>query len=83
MRTEDLTQKQTHDMEAGIVNQRQATRWSREEILVVRQQRLRHLLKYAKQHSKWYAKQLAHIDADNFTEAQLKDCPTLNKETLI
>jgi phenylacetate-coenzyme A ligase PaaK-like adenylate-forming protein len=58
-------------------------RWPRERIDAERQQRLRVLLAYAKRHSPWHARRLAHVDPNTFTEADLPRIPQMTKTDLI
>ena len=82
-RTEVLAALQTKDMEQQLHPEALTLRWTREKLLIERQQRLRKLLAHAKTNSSWYKEQLAHVDVDNFTEAELERLPILTKPVLM
>lgn len=57
--------------------------WSRKQIDVERQTRLRELIKVAKDKSPWQAKRLELINADTITEADLGEIPPMTKDDLM
>ncbi len=83
MNTANLAEKQNKAMEAQLPSAIRALSLSKKELTILRQQRLRALLGYVKQHSPWYKEKLAHIQPETFTEERLSEIPILTKTTLM
>lgn len=81
--TDELIAQHTKDMLQKIPESCAALTWSKDQLKAVRNLRLRKLLRYAKTHSPWYLKQLAHLNLEEFTEEQLSEIPPLDKATLM
>ncbi|MES2203615.1 MAG: hypothetical protein V4496_00190, partial [Pseudomonadota bacterium] len=54
--------------------------WHKKQIENYQLKRLRALLAYAKEHSSWYKKSLAHINANSFLLENLYEIPIITKE---
>ncbi len=80
---QQLVSKQTRDMELILPEQVQALHWTKEKLQAMRQTRLRQLLAYAKDNSRWYRHSLDKIDIENFTEERLTELPVLTKSLLM
>jgi phenylacetate-coenzyme A ligase PaaK-like adenylate-forming protein len=59
------------------------TRWPAERVRHEREQRLRELIRVAKERSPWHRARLAHIDADHVTEADLPSIPPMTKQDMM
>ncbi len=81
--TKKLVQMQTNDLTRCLAAFQANIHLSKEEIKQLRNERLRKLLIFAKQHSPWYQNSLAKIDIENFTEERLIEIPTVNRSTLM
>ncbi|KTD50331.1 coenzyme F390 synthetase [Legionella quinlivanii] len=81
--TYELRIKQTEDMLGQFERSYEALSWSKQRISEHRNYQLRKLLHYAKKHSPWYQKQLAHINLELFTEERLPEIPAMDKKTLM
>lgn len=57
--------------------------WSRQQIDAERQARLRELIRVAKDRSPWHAKRLTRVNANTFTEADLKAIPPMTRNDLM
>ena len=58
-------------------------RWPAERLRAEREQRLRELIRVAKERSPWHRARLAHIDADRVTEADLPSIPPMTKQDMM
>jgi phenylacetate-CoA ligase len=63
--------------EAGLVT------WPLERLLELRDERLRALVRHARQHSEWHRERLAGIDADALTGEDMTALPTMDKADLM
>lgn len=59
------------------------TRWPAEQLRDERKQRLRNLIRVAKERSPWHAARLTHIDADRVTEADMWSIPPMTKQEMM
>ena len=57
--------------------------WSADRLVADRQRRLREMLSFAAEHSKFHAERLAGVDLDSFTEADLPSLPIMTKADLM
>lgn len=80
---EQLVRQQTQDVINRYPEYRKRLYYSKDQLQLWRDQRLRALLTYAKHHSPWYRKQFATINVDKFTEKNLCDIPPVNKKILM
>jgi phenylacetate-CoA ligase len=80
---EELCRAHRADVTAGLLAHAKRLRWSKSRIESERQDRLRHLLAYAVEHSPFHADRLAGIDPTSFTEEQLTSLPSMTKEDLM
>jgi phenylacetate-coenzyme A ligase PaaK-like adenylate-forming protein len=78
-----LIRKQNIAMLQKIPKFLETLSWPKEKIKMLRQQRLRELLKHAKTHSIWYRDKLAHINVDRFTEENIPELPVMDKTALM
>ena len=81
--TATLSEKQTKDMENLLPQQIKSLYQPELALKKNREDRLRKLLVFAKEHSSWYRVKLASIDPNTFTEERLPELPTLDKKTLM
>jgi putative adenylate-forming enzyme len=58
-------------------------RWSPERLGSERRNRLRRLVRVAKDRSRWYRSRLAHLDPDAMTENDLKRIPPMTKDDMM
>ena len=59
------------------------TRWPAERLRQEREQRLRDLIRVAKERSPWHRVRLEHINADRVTEADLQSIPPMTKQDMM
>ena len=59
------------------------TTWSEERLRLEREERLRVLIKLAKERSPWHRSRLALIDPESFSEADLRRIPPMTKADLM
>ena len=57
--------------------------WPAERLRAEREQRLRELIRIAKERSPWHRARLDHIDADRVTEADLPSIPPMTKQDMM
>src|SRR5437867_3240914 len=58
-------------------------KWPVERVREERQQRLRSLIRVAKEKSPWHGERLGNVDADSITEADLGKLPVMTKADLM
>ena len=80
---EVLRQRHMQDMRVAFPAAMERLGWSARQLEAERTQRLRKLLRIAKEQSAWHRGRLQHIDPDTFTEAQLQDIAPMTRAHLM
>ncbi|HWH01223.1 MAG TPA: hypothetical protein VNV66_18370 [Pilimelia sp.] len=76
---EDARQPHLQAMLARLADEAERLTWPLERLHELRDERLRTLLRHAKENSRWHAARLAHVDPDAVTGADLSALPTMTK----
>ena len=82
-RYEELRRRHISDLLARMPENISRVRWPVERIKEERQQRLRSLIRVAKEKSPWHRERLKNVDADSITEADLDKLPVMTKADLM
>ncbi|MEL0638675.1 hypothetical protein V6259_18210 [Marinomonas sp. TI.3.20] len=75
--------KQNQEIGLKLKDSRQSLFLSKEQLDEIRLIKLKSILKFAKENSKWYANTLKHIDVESFSIDRLSEIPVLTKEILM
>lgn len=79
----ELLSNQRAAVSDGMFSAVRRLRWSRERLKAERERRLRELLAWSAQHSRFHADRLRGIDIASFTEADLPSLPIMAKAELM
>ena len=82
-RYEELRRQHISDLLARMPENIRRVKWPAERIKEERQQRLRSLIRVAKEKSPWHRERLKNVDADSITEADLDKLPVMTKADLM
>src|SRR5207245_10827103 len=82
-RYEELRLQHISDLLARMPENIIRVKWPAERIKVERQQRLRSLIRVAKEKSPWHRERRKNVDADSITEADLDKLPVMTKADLM
>src|SRR6266571_1030428 len=80
---EALRRQHISDFLARMPENVKRVKWPVERIREERQQRLRSLIRVAKEKSPWHGERLRNVDADSITEADLDKMPVMTKADLM
>ena len=80
---ETLRQRHQHDLRGRLPSFLERFRQPGEELKAFRQQRLRELVRIAKERSAWHRERLTRIDPDSITEAGLARIAPMTKDDLM
>jgi phenylacetate-CoA ligase len=80
---EVLRQKHVAELIQMMPQQLERITWSGERLRTERQERLRALVRVAKERSPWHRKRLAHLDPERLREEDLEQIPAMTKDDLM
>ncbi|PWT76598.1 MAG: AMP-dependent synthetase [Proteobacteria bacterium] len=80
---ETLRQRHIQDMRARVPHALERLSWTAERLKVERNERLRQLVRFAKEHSVWHRTRLKNVDSDRITEDSIRDIPPMTKRDLM
>jgi len=78
-----LLARQRAEVADGLFSAVRRLRWSADRLAAERQRRLREMLSFAAEHSRFHAERLAGVDLAKFTEADLPLLPVMTKADLM
>lgn len=83
--TDYETLRARHAQQAGelVGEHQQRIMWTADRLHAEREERLRALIRLAKERSPWHRQRLAHVDADTLTESDLLFIPPMTKDDLM
>jgi len=82
-RFEELRRRHAADRDAALPGYMDQLGWSAGQIRAERERRMRLLLATAKERSPWHRERLRHVEAEAFTEDDLRSLPTMSKDDLM
>src|SRR5262245_60548867 len=80
---ETLRQRHIQDMRACIPRALDRLSWPAERLKAERNERLRKLVGFAKEHSRWHRARLVRVDAERMTEDSIRAIPAMTKHDLM
>ena len=80
---EVLRQKHVAELIQAMPQQLERIAWSDERLRAERQERLRALIRVAKERSPWHRERLAQLDPERLQEEDLEQIPAMTKDDLM
>jgi phenylacetate-CoA ligase len=80
---EAARQRHLRALQAGLSAEIEKMDWSLEQLQALRDERLRAMVRHAKEHSPWHARRLRDVDPDRLHGNDLSMIPTMNKADLM